>query len=133
MLQKSFSKVSAEGKKMSDFDIGSVLSSLSGDDMAKLKSLADDILGTQQKGNDKAPADIPEKSRSSSQIGFPDMQILSRLTPLISAFNRPDERIDFLISLKPLLSEERGRKADEAAKLIRLLSVLPLLRSQDLL
>lgn len=65
-------------------------------------------------------------------MALPDLSVLSRLAPLLGELSRRDERADFIAALKPLLSEERRKKADDAIKIIRLVSVLPLLKEQGL-
>ena len=42
--------------------------------------------------------------------------------------SQKDARSDFLMSLKPLLSEGRQKKADEAAKMLKLMKVLGAMR-----
>jgi hypothetical protein len=53
--------------------------------------------------------------------------------PVLQAFNQPDSRLDFINALKPLLSQEKQQRADEALKLVRLISVLPLLRERGIM
>lgn len=65
-------------------------------------------------------------------MALPDLSVLSRLAPLLGELSRRDERADFIAALKPLLSEERQKRADDAIKIIRLVSVLPLLKEQGL-
>ena len=66
-------------------------------------------------------------------LGMPDLSQLSAIVPILQAFNSQDERLDFINALKPLLSEERQKKADEATKLVKLMSVLPLLRERGIM
>ena len=42
--------------------------------------------------------------------------------------NREDDRTKFIAALKPLLSEDRRKKADEAMRFLRLMDTLPLLK-----
>ena len=124
---------------MADLDISSILSSLSSDDINNLKNMANSILGGEKKeepernelqknsdnGNFKMPA--------LSSLGLPDMSQFSNLLPLLSQLNSHDEREDFICALKPLLSDERRRKADEAMKFIKLLSIIPLLKEKGIM
>ncbi len=112
---------------MADFDIGSILSSLSPEDMESIRNIASSFLGEGK----SAPQPPPKKEEN--QQGFPDLSQLSALVPVLQAFNQPDSRLDFINALKPLLSQERQQKADEALKLVRLLSVLPLLRERGIM
>ena len=123
-----------------DFDLNNILGSLSSEDIANLGRLAGEILGTNNnaQASAAAKADEPVQSGNASPLPpvsdmvLPDLSVLSRLAPLLSELNRRDERADFIAALKPLLSEERRKKADDAIKIIRLVSVLPLLKEQGL-
>ncbi len=134
---------------MAEFDINSILSSLSQDDIENLKKTAADIFGemnAQTSEKDKNPSDRKKTSAEGNEgfkpddilkglgnFGMPDLSQLTALAPILQAFNSQDERLDFINALKPLLSPERQKKADEAAKLVRLLSVLPLLRERGIM
>ena len=123
---------------MADFDIGSILSSLSPEDMENIKNIASSFLGDSK--SKPQPQPPPEKKESTQQsfpdlssLGMPDLSQLSALVPVLQAFNQPDSRLDFINALKPLLSQERQQRADEALKLVRLFSVLPLLRERGIM
>lgn len=105
-------------------NLGDIVSSLSEDDMAKLNSLADELLGGGQK----------EKETPSQNTGFDlfsgiNPEMMTRLMSLIGKLNSApkDPRCDLIASLKPLLSKDKQQKADEAIKMLQLLSVIPLL------
>ena len=134
---------------MADFDLNAILNSLTPDDIENLKQTAASVLGGME--NNKPPIQEPEiKNNRQEQnqfdfdnllknmgglgnFGMPDLSQLSAIVPILQAFNSPDERLDFINALKPLLSEERQRKADEATKLVKLMSVLPLLRERGIM
>ncbi len=126
---------------MADFDIGSILSSLSAEDMENIKSVASQFLGSnsaeapplQQKPPTTAPQNSIPQFPDLGSLGMPDLSQLSALVPVLQAFNKPDSRLDFINALKPLLSEGKRQKADEAMKLVRLVSVLPLLRERGIM
>lgn len=123
---------------MADFDISSILNSLSAEDIENIKKVASGFLGnmgeTQEKPKEKKQENngmpFPD---GLSGLGMPDLSQLASLAPILQAFNSHDERLDFINALKPLLSEERRHKADEAMKLVKLLSVLPLLRERGIM
>ena len=120
---------------MADFDLGSILSSLSADDIENIKRIASGFMGG---GNEEKPKLQPQQKSipeipDLSGLGMPDLSQLSALVPVLQAFNKPDERLDFINALKPLLSQEKRQKADEAMKLVRLMSVLPLLRERGIM
>jgi hypothetical protein len=47
--------------------------------------------------------------------------------------NAKDNRTALIEALKPMLSEPRRQKADEAIKILRLINLIPLLRDSGLL
>ena len=151
---------------MADFDINSILSSLSQEDIENLKKTAADIMGGissnnvsgnasnsgngRNNGNNQAQFTDKANSENSNNIsienilssfsqsggnsfGFPDMNMLSSLAPVLQAVNSKDDRVEFINALRPLLSNDRRKKADEAVKIVRLLSVLPLLKERGLM
>ena len=124
---------------MADLDIGSILSSLSSDDINNLKNMANSILGGENSKETEKSEPVKNSSNTDfkmpdlSNLGLPDLSQFSGLLPLLSAFNSHDEREDFIGALKPLLSDERRKKADEAMKIIKLLSVIPLLKEKGIM
>lgn len=151
---------------MADFDINSILSSLSQEDIENLKKTAADIMGGmsgnnisgnasnsgngRNNGNNQAQSTDKKNTESSNNIsienilssfsqsggnsfGFPDMNMLLSLAPVLQAVNSKDDRVEFINALRPLLSNDRRKKADEAVKIVRLLSVLPLLKERGLM
>lgn len=129
---------------MADLDIGSILSSLSSEDIDNLKNVANSILGGGEQNNNQPKHEAQNENNASNQnanipkmdlssLGLPDMSQFSSLLPLLSALNSHDEREDFICALKPLLSKERQQKADEAMKFIKLLGLIPLLREKGIM
>lgn len=133
---------------MADFDLNAILNSLTPDDIENLKQTAASVLGgknieppkkepeTQNNKQDPNQLNIEDLLKNiggSNSFGMPDLSQLSAIVPILQAFNSHDERLDFINALKPLLSEERQKKADEATKLVKLMSVLPLLRERGIM
>ena len=124
---------------MADLDIGSILSSLSSEDINNLKNVANSILGGEKPKEPERQESVKNSNNSDfkmpdlSALGLPDMSQFSNLLPLLSALNSHDEREDFICALKPLLSDERRRKADEAMKFMKLLSLIPLLKEKGIM
>jgi hypothetical protein len=144
MRQKPFLINSSEEKTMADFDLNAILNSLTPDDIENLKQTAASVLGGM--GGEKPKQENQPKSKQEQTqfnlddvlsnmggLGMPDLSQLSAIVPILQAFNSQDERLDFINALKPLLSEERQKKADEATKLVKLMSVLPLLRERGIM
>ncbi len=133
---------------MADFDLNAILNSLTPDDIENLKQTAASVLGGMGGGEPtkKEPEiknnkqqnqfnfdDLLKNMGGLGNLGMPDLSQLSAIVPILQAFNSHDERLDFINALKPLLSEERQKKADEATKLVKLMSVLPLLRERGIM
>lgn len=131
---------------MADFDLNSILGSLSAEDMENLKKTASEFLGnmsasTEREKQKNEGNKNPEKNGDNTQsilnglgsLGMPDLSQLSALVPVLQAVNGKDERVEFINALRPLLSDSRKKKADEAMKLVRLLSLIPLLQERGIM
>ena len=95
------------------------MSSISDEDMAKIKSVADSIMNSSGKSETK------QKKKSSSPFS-PEM--MGKIMSLMGNMNKEDSRTRLISDLKPLLSEERRKKADEAIKFLQLMEFLPFLK-----
>lgn len=104
-------------------DIESLLSSVSDEDMAKIKSVAESIMS-----NSAEPKQ--EKEKESAKIpDFPiDMNTVNKIMGVMGQMNRDDYRTRLITDLKPMLSDERQKKADDAIKFLQLMQILPLLK-----
>lgn len=100
-------------------DLEELLSSISDEDMAKIKSVADSIMNSSGKSE-------TEQSEKSSAPFSPEM--MGKIMSLMGNMNKEDSRTRLISDLKPLLSEERRKKADEAIKFLQLMEFLPLLK-----
>lgn len=104
-------------------DIENLLSSISDEDMAKIKSIADSLT---EKGDSQQ---TQEQKKSESIPNLPiDMNMMQKMMGLMGQFNKEDYRTRLIQDLKPLLSDERKQKADEAVRFLQLMEVLPLLK-----
>ena len=104
-------------------DIENLLSSISDEDMAKIKGIAESLT---EKG-DSNRKDEPKKSEQAPQLPI-DMNMMQKIMGLMGQFNKEDYRTRLIQDLKPMLSDERKQKADEAVRFLQLMEVLPLLR-----
>lgn len=111
-------------------DLQEILSSISDEDMAKIKSVAESLMS----GNGQTESNNQNHNNSnnnSSLGGFSlpfDMGTMSKMMSLMGQMNKEDHRTRLICDLKPLLSEERRQKADEAIKFLQLMEMLPLLK-----
>ena len=101
-------------------ELSDILNGISAEDMRELRETANRIL------NGEKGSTAPVKSQEPAPVGFslPDAQTLGRIMRIASALNQNDEKTNFLLALKPLLSEKRQQRADTVIMLQRLLRVL---------
>ena len=57
---------------------------------------------------------------------------LTKLAPLMNSFSADDEVSRLLEALRPFLGEEKRRRLDQAARLMRLIKVIPLIKDSGL-
>ena len=100
-------------------DLQELLSSISDEDMAKLKSVAESIMGGETKKE--------EAQNPMSDLPI-DMNTVTKIMSVIGKMNKDDYRTRLINDLKPMLSDERRKKADEAVKFLQLMQILPLLK-----
>lgn len=111
-------------------NIENIISSMSSEDMEMLKVAAEGIFASM--GQKEEKKEHREKKPSGTDmfdgLGI-DFETITRIMSLMEKMkNRPrDPRCDLLISLKPLLTEKRRSKVDEAVKMMSLLSFLPII------
>lgn len=75
----------------------------------------------------------PSQQTSGLNTLSPDtMQSIARLMPLFAGLNQEDETTVLLNSLRPFLSGDKRRRLDEAGKILRVMRILPKLRSTGL-
>ena len=74
---------------------------------------------------------LPAQAQNEPQDNM--MSLLLRAAPLLTTVNQEDNATRFLTALRPLLSEARQKKLDEAGRILKLLRLLPLLKESGLL
>lgn len=104
-------------------NINDILSGLTDEDIENLRAAADSLF-----------SDEKEENSGGSFGGMPDFssilgnaQMLSKLGSIMGAMNKTDSRTRLIEALKPLLSERRRKKADEAMQMMKLFELLPML------
>lgn len=109
-------------------DISSLLSSLSSDDIEKLKATAQQFFGGETE--DKKPE--PKKQEPSSALQGFDMPFDPKLITGVAKFskmmNENDEKSAFILALKPLLSDTRKKRADDAVMMLKFFRIISLLQ-----
>ncbi len=99
-------------------DIENLLSSISDEDMAKIKDLAKNLSGS---GEEKQP----EKEQNKFPV---DLNTMNKIMSVMGQMGKEDYRTRLINDLKPMLSSERQKKADEAMKFLQLMEILPLIK-----
>ena len=105
--------------------------------MAQIQNLAQSLgLNDQQPAQSNTPnplqAFLPAAVLQ-TQNADPTLSMLMRAAPLLSKANEEDDASRLLTALRPLLSEQRQKKLDDAGRILKLLHLLPLLRESGLL
>ena len=108
-------------------DISSLLSSLSQDDIEKLKTTAQQFFGTKEEK--KQPEQQVKKFEGTDAMFDP--KILTGVAKLSGMLNESDEKSNFILALKPLLSENRRKKADEAIMMLKLMRVINIMQGSE--
>lgn len=96
----------------------------------QLLSLLGGAVGSPQKDTKKQSG--LAKSGSSS-LGGDALASVAKLMPLLSSLNSEDDTTRLLESLRPFLGSAKQKKLDEAKKMLRLLKILPLIKSKGIL
>lgn len=100
-------------------DLSSILSSLSAEDIEKLKSTASRFFGGEEE-NSK-----PQNEKNETLSDFPiDPKLLTGVAKFSRVMNETDEKSAFLLALKPLLSDRRRKKADDAVMMLKFMKVI---------
>lgn len=120
---------------MDTSDLSSIISSLSEQDIESLKSAAQSIFGGQDEQHEQHRRE--EEPRRQEQQTAPlgiDPSMLGKIGNIMGLLNNntKDKRCALISTLKPLLSEERQHKADEAMRMVQLLELIPKLREQGI-
>ncbi len=89
--------------------------------MENLKAAADSLFSSDE-GSEKSGGGMPD---------FTDMlgnaRLIAKISSLMGAMNKNDDRTRLIEALKPLLSEKRRKRADEAVQMMKLFEILPAL------
>jgi len=105
--------------------INDIISKLSAEDIEELKSMADEFFGSSdEKPKEEKPPEMPDIS---SILG--NAELLGKITQIMGAMKKEDDRIRFINALKPLLSEGRRKRADDAMQLLKIMDIIPLVSS----
>ncbi|MBO5858796.1 MAG: hypothetical protein J6R20_03380 [Clostridia bacterium] len=107
--------------------INDIISGLSAQDIENLKAAAENIFGSGENKKDSDP-------RGESQGAMPDLssilgdaRMMAKISSIMGMMNKRDSRAELIVALKPLLSEKRRKRADDAMQMLKLFEILPLM------
>ncbi len=110
-------------------DISSLLSSLSPEDIEKLKATAQQFFGEKAPENNERP-ESRQDLRSARENAAPpfelpfDPKLLTGVAKFSKMMNENDEKSQFIMALKPLLSDKRKKKADDAVMVLKFMRII---------
>lgn len=96
-----------------------------------LSNLSNMLSGLNQSQNSQTQENQTSLQKA-DHLGL-DINLLLQAQKILSNMSQEDENTKLLMALKPHFSEKRQEKIDQAVKMLRLLSVLPLLKDSGLL
>lgn len=113
-------------------DLNDLLSSLSDEDMKQLQETASQLLGNMQSPQEqKSPSAASDLFAGNTPMLDP--KLIGGLSKYFGKMNEKDSRSDFLYALKPLLSENRRSKVDEAVNVLRVMKLMRMMKEGGLL
>ncbi len=107
------------------------------ENVEKIKNLSG-ILSDAKEGQEdqpkegKSPAESKDSPTSNDAASIEMLQTIMKLVPLLSTASREDDNTRLLYALRPHLSEHRQAKLDKSVKMLQMLKLLPVLKSQGL-
>lgn len=125
-------------------NLNEILSSLTNEDIASLQAMASSIFGQKGKdgGGDQSGKQTQGEEHRQSQpqenilSGMMDMdpKTMAAIASVMGKLgqSRDDDRTRFIAALRPLLSEKRRQRADQAIKIMQLFEILPLLKDSGI-
>lgn len=123
-------------------DLSSMLNDLlkNPESMEKIKGLASMLGGGG--GSDSGPAPPPNPApavpavrdgRAPDGVDPDSLRMIMKLAPMLSKFRQEDDSTRLLRALRPFLNEEKGKKLDQAIRLMQIVRMIPFIRHSGLL
>ena len=88
---------------------------------------------TEDDDSDDSSVNEPRQEQSEGLFSGLDPEMLIKMLALFEALNQPNDNERFLLALKPILREENRAKIDSAIRLMKLFSLLPVLKDSGFL
>lgn len=121
--------------------LNDILSSLSPDDIQSIKSMADSIFGGNSGNSSSGGTSESNGFNNSFKNDNPDNPfanidpaMMANIAALMNRLNskKNDSRVILLQALKPMLSEKRKKRTDDAIKYMGLIELLPELKNLNI-
>lgn len=130
-------------------DIESTISSILSDPeaMRKIQDLGETLGLTDSKVQEPAKAPISSekgfdistlsallspKEEQNNSFDLSAISSIKKFLPLLKGFNKEDESTALLNALKPFLSQDKRKRLDDANKMLKVMRLLPILKTQGL-
>ena len=115
-------------------DIAKKLAELldSPEELESLMGMAQTLLGTPPDGETPGESNAGSTDSGGLNLSSNEMAALMKMLSAFKGGGASDDRVRLLMALKPHLSGERRKKADQAAKMLRLVPLLPLLKESGI-
>lgn len=118
-------------------DLSSMLSGIlnSPDGMEKIKNMAQNLFGDTNQAFSPAPEQTSVPNNQSSGFGEISPNEIAGMMKVVTALKSGanDSNAQLLMSLRPHLSPQRQKRVDEAVKILRLVSMLPVIKNAGIL
>lgn len=120
---KNVAEMLGVGNALPDSSADNTQTSQGGFDLSALSGLL---------GGSNDSAQTQAADAGSSGLGI-DIGTILKLQQVMSAFHNEDDNTRFLQALRPLMREDRRHKVDEVLKMMKLFSLIPLLKESGIL
>ncbi len=106
--------------------IADIISNLSDSDIAALQETAASFLGGSNENKNEN-----QSQNSCFDFSAIDPAMIGKITRIMSALNSSssDPRCDLIKALKPLLSNDKKKRADDALQIMKMLQIIPLIKN----
>ena len=109
--------------------IENIINSMSQKDIEDLTAMASQLFSGDNSNSSSNPNSSPRPEHNDPIDGI-DFDTITKIASVLGKLSSQPKNpgCELLTALKPMLSPERRHKADEAIKMMRLISLLPLLK-----
>lgn len=116
-------------------DISEILGSLSQEDIKNLQDIASSIMSGQESSqNTQQNTQQSAATQTTNPFSDIDINAFANIASVMSKLGTSnDPRCRLITSLKPMLSPEKQKRADNAMRILKIIELVPVLRDSGLL